>query len=54
MMTNDAKISFTLRINSTIDEKLTQASKELGISKNAIVNMALHEKFKGGEAKENR
>lgn len=43
--TRDDKVIFTIRIKATIDEKITQASDELGISKNAVVSMVLNEKF---------
>lgn len=45
-MTNDDKVPFTLRIKKPIDDRLTQASDELGISKTAFIMIALNEKLK--------
>lgn len=46
MMTNDDKISFTLRINKSVDQKIAEASSEMGVSKNAFILMILSEQLK--------
>lgn len=45
-MTNDGKINFTLRIKEPVALEITQASKELGLSMNAYINMVLDEKLR--------
>jgi predicted HicB family RNase H-like nuclease len=44
-MTKDDKISFTLRIKKTLDQKIEQASEKMGVSKNAFILMILSEKL---------
>jgi predicted HicB family RNase H-like nuclease len=44
--TNDDKVNFTLRITRSVDQKITEASSEMGVSKNAFILMILSEKFK--------
>lgn len=51
MMTNDKKINFTLRIKKLVDQKLTKASSEIGISKNAFILMILSEKLEERNSK---
>lgn len=53
MMANDVnKINFTLRIKSSIDQKLSRASSEMGVSKTAFILMALSEKLKEEKTQE--
>jgi predicted HicB family RNase H-like nuclease len=47
MMTNDDnKIHFTLRLTKSVDQKVTDASSEMGVSKNAFILMILSERLK--------
>lgn len=45
-MTNDDKVNFTLRIKEPILVEITQASKKMGVSKNAFILMVLDEKLR--------
>lgn len=44
-MTTIDKIRFTLRIQNTLDEKLSKVSADMGISKNAFILMVLSQNF---------
>jgi len=45
MKTNDTKLNFTLRIPTSMDKKVCEASSEIGVSKNAFILMVLSERF---------
>jgi predicted HicB family RNase H-like nuclease len=44
-MTNGARCRLTLRIKKPIEEKLSKACLQLGVSKNAFITMLLSEKL---------
>ena len=43
MHTNDVKVRLTLRILRSLDNQITAQAKQMGIPKNAYINLKLHE-----------
>lgn len=42
---DDKRVHFTLRMSRLVDQKLAEASSEMGVSKNAYILMILSEKL---------
>jgi len=40
------KVSYTLRLNSEINERIAKEASELGLSKQAYITMVLHKAIK--------